>query len=102
LNPAPSNLLEVLESTNFHPRMSTGLELQTFLPVVNAPFRIYWAYNPVRLDNMATPPIPITRSMFPPGAAGDYTYHLAVNTYAPSFQLREPRKTFRFTVATTF
>jgi outer membrane protein insertion porin family len=102
LNPSPSNLLEVLESTNFHPRMSTGLELQTFLPVVNAPFRIYWAYNPVRLDNQATPPIPITRAMFPPGAAGDYTYHLAVNTYAPSFQLREPRKTFRFTVATTF
>jgi hypothetical protein len=25
-----------------------------------------------------------------------------VNTYAPSFLLREPRKTFRFTVATTF
>jgi outer membrane protein insertion porin family len=40
--------------------------------------------------------------MFPAGAAGDYTYHLAVTTYAPSFQLREPRKTFRFTVATTF
>ncbi len=102
LNPPPSNQLEVLESTNWRPRMSTGLELQTFLPVVNAPFRIYWAYNPVRLDNPATPPIPITRSMFPAGAAGDYTYHLAVNTYAPSFQLREPRKTFRFTVATTF
>ena len=73
-----------------------------FLPVVNAPFRIYWAYNPLRLDNPANPPIPITRSMFPAGAAGDYTYHLAVNTYAPSFLLREPRKTFRFTVATTF
>jgi outer membrane protein insertion porin family len=102
LNPRPSNQLEVLESSNWHPRASTGLELQTFLPVVNAPFRIYWAYNPVRLDNPATPPIPITRNMFPPGAAGDYTYRLAVNTYAPSFQLREPRKTFRFTVATTF
>jgi len=25
-----------------------------------------------------------------------------VNTYAPNFLLREPRKTFRFTVATTF
>ncbi len=82
--------------------MSTGLELQMFLPVINAPFRIYWAYNPLRLDNPANPPIPITRSMFPATAAGDYTYHLAVNTYAPSFLLREPRKTFRFTVATTF
>lgn len=102
LNPKPSNLLQVLESTNWRPRVSTGLELQMFLPVVNAPFRIYWAYNPVRLDEQTTPPIPITRSMFPAGAAGDYTYHLAVNTYAPQFLLREPRKTFRFTVATTF
>ena len=102
LNPAPSQDLQILGSTNWRPRISTGLELQMFLPVVNAPFRIYWAYNPLRLDGPANPPIPITRSMFPAGAAGDYTYHLAVNTYAPSFLLREPRKTFRFTVATTF
>jgi len=105
LNPSPSQYLQVLNSTNWRPRMSTGLELQMFLPVVNAPFRIYWAYNPLRLDENATPPIPVTRAMFPTGtyqAAGDYTYHLAVNTYSPSFLLREPRKTFRFTVATTF
>jgi len=102
LNPVPSNQLQVLSSTNWKPRISTGLELQMFLPVVNAPFRIYWAYNPLRLNSTANPPIPITRGLFPVGAAGDYTYHLAVNTYAPSFLLREPRKTFRFTVATTF
>jgi outer membrane protein insertion porin family len=102
LSPRPKQDLQVLGATNWKPRMSTGLELQMFLPVVNAPFRIYWAYNPLRLDTPASPPIPITRSMFPAGAAGDYTYHLAVTTYAPSFLLREPRKTFRFTVATTF
>jgi outer membrane protein insertion porin family len=116
LNPRPSNQLQVLGQTDWRPRASTGLELQMFLPVVNAPFRIYWAYNPLRLDQQANPPIPITTAMFPqaqcpagtpPGticntAAGAYTYHLAVNTYSPSFQLREPRKTFRFTVATTF
>jgi outer membrane protein insertion porin family len=102
LGNTPPRNLQILSSTNWRPRMSTGLELQMFLPVVNAPFRIYWAYNPLRLDEQASPPIPITRSMFPAGAAGDYTYHLAVNTYAPSFLLREPRKTFRFTVATTF
>ncbi|MGC1649221.1 MAG: outer membrane protein assembly factor BamA [Candidatus Sulfotelmatobacter sp.] len=102
LNPTPSQNLSVLQSANWQVRMSTGLELQMFLPVVNAPFRIYWAYNPLRLDQIANPPIPITRAMFPAGAAGDYTYHLAVITYAPSFLLREPRKTFRFTVATTF
>jgi len=102
LNPTPSKFLQVLNSTNWKPRVSTGIELQMFLPVINAPFRIYWAYNPVRLDTPATPPIPIQRSMFPAGAAGDYTYHLAVNSFAPNFLLREPRKTFRFTVATTF
>jgi outer membrane protein insertion porin family len=94
LKPAPG--------TNWTPRMSTGLELQVMLPVINAPFRIYWAYNPLRLDTMATSPSNITRSMFPPGAAGDYTYQQAVNSYGSSFTLREPRKTFRFTVATTF
>src|SRR6202049_549554 len=102
LNPKPPQNLQVLHSTNWQVRMSTGIELQMFLPVVNAPFRIYWAYNPLRLDQMANPPIPVTRAMFPAGAAGDYTYHLALNTYSPSFLLREPRKTFRFTVATTF
>ena len=112
LNPPPSPDLQVLGTTNWRPRMSTGLELQMFLPVINAPFRIYWAYNPLRLDNPANPPIPITPSMFPETcnpktgcqltAAGAYTYNLARNAYAPSFLLREPRKTFRFTVATTF
>jgi outer membrane protein insertion porin family len=112
LSPAPSQDLQVLGSTNWTPRMSTGLELQMFLPVINAPFRIYWAYNPLRLDSQANPPIPITPGMFPQvcnpktgcqlTAAGAYTYNLARLTYSPSFLLREPRKTFRFTVATTF
>jgi outer membrane protein insertion porin family len=91
--------------------MSTGLELQMFLPVVNAPFRIYWAYNAVRLDNLTNAPIPISPNMFPHQYAngqwtwtgpGYYTYNLARVTYGPQFLLREPRKTFRFTVATTF
>jgi len=112
LSPPPSQDLQVLGSTNWRPRMSTGLELQMFLPVINAPFRIYWAYNPLRLDSPANPPIPISPSMFPQvcnpkggcqlTAAGDYTFNLARNAFSPSFLLREPRKTFRFTVATTF
>ena len=97
-----SQYLSPVAGTNWTPRMSTGLELQVFLPVVNAPFRIYWAYNPLRLDTTVNAPVPITRGMFPPGAAGDYTYILARNSFSPPYQLREPRKTFRFTVATTF
>lgn len=94
--------LTILGSTNWQPRASTGIELQVFLPVINAPFRIYWAYNPLRVDELAQSPVPITRNMFPVGAAGDYTFKLARNTYSPQYLLREPRKTFRFTVGTTF
>jgi outer membrane protein insertion porin family len=102
-----SQQLAVLGASNWQPRASTGLELQMFLPVVNAPFRIYWAYNPLRLDQISQAPVPITRDMFPPCpgplcGAGDYTYQLSKNTFSPQYLLREPRKTFRFTVGTTF
>ena len=94
--------LKPVSGTNYQPRMSTGLELQVIMPVVNAPFRVYYAYNPLRIDETVSSPTPITRSMFPPGAAGDYTFAQATSIYQPSYLLREPRKTFRFTVATTF
>jgi outer membrane protein insertion porin family len=102
-----SQFLKPVSGTNWVPRMSTGLELQVMLPVINAPFRIYWAYNPLRLDSSTNPPVPITRSMFPAadgpnGAAGTYTYNLTKDTLGPNYTLREPRKTFRFSVATTF
>ena len=94
--------LSIAPGTNWQPRMSTGLQLQVMLPIVNAPFRIYWAYNPLRLDTTSTGNVPITRGMFPPGAAGDYTFQQAVATYSPKFLLREPLRTFRFTVGTSF
>jgi outer membrane protein insertion porin family len=99
--PTGANLTPI-SGTNYQPRMSTGLELQVVLPIVNAPFRIYYAYNPLRLDQVVGPASPITRSMFPAGAAGDYTYENAAALYNPGYLIREPRKTFRFTVATTF
>jgi outer membrane protein insertion porin family len=97
-----SPVLKPLSGTNYQPYMSTGLELQVVLPIVNAPFRIYYAYNPLRLDTTVPPPSPITRSMFPAGAAGDFTFANATALYNPGYLLRDPRKTFRFTVATTF
>ena len=72
------------------------------LPVINAPFRIYYAYNALRLDSSASPPIKLTPSMFPNSGAGIYTYSQAFDTLSSPYTLREPRKTFRFTVATTF
>jgi outer membrane protein insertion porin family len=94
--------LRPVPGTNWVARMSTGLELQTMLPVVNAPFRIYYAYNALRLDSNASPPVPITRAMFPIGGAGLYTYQTTLSTLGSTYRLLEPRKTFRFTVATTF
>jgi outer membrane protein insertion porin family len=105
VNLSPSVLpqdLRPVPGTNWVARMSTGLELQTMLPVVNAPFRIYYAYNALRLDGTAAPPVPITRDMFPVGAAGLYTYRTTLSTLGSTYTLLEPRKTFRFTVATTF
>jgi len=94
--------LKTIAGTNFVPRMSTGLELQVLLPIVQAPFRIYYAYNPFILDTTAISPNQITRSMFPPGGAGDFTFQSALAQFSPNVILREPRKTFRFTVSTTF
>jgi outer membrane protein insertion porin family len=94
--------LKVIDGTNFTPRMSTGLELQVILPIVNAPFRIYYAYNPLALDTTVPSSSFVTREMFPLGPAGDFTFRRAQTTLAPDFRLREPRTTFRFTVATTF
>jgi outer membrane protein insertion porin family len=104
-----------ISGTNFVPRMSAGGELSVVLPVVNAPFRIYYAYNPLRLfekpycnDVLVGGKVGscsaelITRSMFPPGGAGDFTYAEALQAYGSRYQLREPLKTFRLTVSTTF
>lgn len=101
-----SRELKLVPGTNFTPRMSTGLELQVILPIVNAPFRIYYAYNPLALDTTVPSTALITRDMFPtsgPAAtAGDFTFQRTLALFEPNFRLREPRKTFRFTVATTF
>jgi outer membrane protein insertion porin family len=102
-----------IPGTNWQPRASTGLELQVILPIVNAPFRIYYAYNPLRLNKIITTPNTcfngsgtatncIDRNQFPEGGAGDFTF---LNTQAASQQsylLREPKSSFRFTISTTF
>jgi len=97
-----SPTLTPIPGTNYTPRMSTGMELQVLLPIVNAPFRIYYAYNPLILNSNIPTKSQITRDMFPAGAAGDFTFQQAQILYGTTYVLREPRKTFRFTVSTTF
>ncbi|MBV9609785.1 MAG: outer membrane protein assembly factor BamA, partial [Acidobacteria bacterium] len=48
--------LTIVPGTNYVPRLSTGLELQVLMPIINAPFRVYWAYNPLLLDTTASTP----------------------------------------------
>lgn len=79
-------------------RSSTGLELQVLLPVVNAPFRLYWAYNPTIVRQILQPPIVADRSMFPNQA----TFLSAVSQFGRPTPWWEQRKTFRFTIGRTF
>ena len=99
-------VLPIVPHTNFVPRMSNGAELQVILPIVNAPFRLYYAYNPLRLYRDLPQQLAVDneafRSMFPNSGAGLYSYAQAVQFYGANYQLREPRKTFRLTVSTTF
>jgi len=98
--------LATVPHTNFVPRMSNGAELQVILPIINAPFRLYYAYNPLRLFRDEPQELAVSnsvfRSMFPNSGAGLFSYQQALQLYGPSYELREPRKTFRLTVSTTF
>ena len=71
--------------------MSLGAEISVIMPIINAPFRLYYAYNPLRLYERpyCNTVLPwqstgscsaelITRDLFPPGGAGDYTYQEAI------------------------
>jgi len=51
-----SNQLSLVPNTNARLRSSAGLEVVVNLPVVNAPFRVYWAYNLNRLSQNITIP----------------------------------------------
>jgi outer membrane protein insertion porin family len=79
-------------------RSSTGLELQVMMPVVNAPFRLYWAYNPNIVRQVIQPPIAVDRSMFP----NEATFLGALQAVGQPFPLLEKRSTFRFSIGRTF
>ncbi len=94
--------IRALPGTNLQPRMSLGAEIVSMMPIINAPVRLYYAFNPLKLNEQVDGENLITREMFPPGGAGDYSYAQAIQLYGSRYQLREPAKTFRLTVSTTF
>ncbi len=79
-------------------RASTGVELQVLMPVVNAPFRLYWAYNPSIVERVLQPPIVADRSYFPNNA----TFLTAVSQFGQPAPFFEKRSTFRFSIGRTF
>jgi outer membrane protein insertion porin family len=108
--------LKDVAGSNLVPRMSNGAYLQVFLPIINAPFVLYYAYNPLRLyknlpQQLALPtncPTTYTQQQcfntyFPINTeAGQFTAAQAYQFYGSDYVLREPRKTFRLTVSTSF
>jgi outer membrane protein insertion porin family len=69
--------IDVIRSTNNAIRTSTGMEVQFVLPVVSAPFRLIFAYNPQTLDVS----IPINNTLY---------------------RLKEPHRDIKFTVGRSF
>ncbi len=80
------------------PRVSAGLELQVLMPVVNAPFRLYWAYNLSVVNINVQPPIAAGRSFFPNNA----TYQSTLAAFGLPFSYDEPRHLFRFSIGRVF
>ena len=73
-----ASTVDIVAGTNSKFRASTGMEFQFTLPIVNAPFRLIFAYNPQRLSGSITTP---------QGAV---------------YTLNEPKKDIKFTVGRSF
>jgi outer membrane protein insertion porin family len=95
--PVPETL-KPIPVTNFRPRASMGIEVQVVLPVVNAPFRVFWGHNFLRLNDTVVPPQDLPpESIFPNQA----TYEAALPFFR-GFRLLDRKSRLGFTVARTF
>ncbi|HEY2461378.1 MAG TPA: outer membrane protein assembly factor BamA [Candidatus Acidoferrum sp.] len=107
--------LPVASGTNFRLRASTGIEFGVQLPIVQAPFRVYYAYNIHRLHSEILAPSPFIEqsekdflqqsfSSFDPRFFNDVIQpQLNALIQNPGrLNYFEPKTTFRFTVGKTF
>jgi outer membrane protein insertion porin family len=90
--------LSLAPGTNFRLRGSTGIEFGVQLPIIQAPFRIYYAYNPTTVQQTLRSPIVLDPSTMPNAA----TVANAIGTYSPAYPDMEARHSFRFTIGRTF
>jgi outer membrane protein insertion porin family len=117
-----NNALLIQPGTNFRPRASAGVEFVVQLPIINAPFRLYWAYNfdrveqqiaapitqfnSINYDNLrlsvdpTCPPLQQSSSCLWDTQVLPQLRNYQVNTQRINFF--EPKSTFRFTVSRTF
>jgi len=80
------------------PRASTGLEISVRLPIVQAPFRIYFAYNPSTVRQYLQPPIVADRALYPNYA----TFANSTASFGQAMPFFEKRTMFRFTIGKSF
>ena len=107
-----SNALLIQPGTNFRPRASAGIEFVVQLPIINAPFRLYWAYNFDRLEQQIAAPITTFQSIDYQNlrqSVGPSIWDSQILPQLQNFQVNsqrinffEPTSTFRFTVSRTF
>ena len=107
--------LPIAPGTNFRLRGSTGIEFGVNLPIIQAPFRIYYAYNVHRLYQQITARQPfiepsqitalqnsfkaIDPTIFPDQIAPQLAF---IQQNPGALNYFEPKTTFRFTVGKTF
>ena len=99
---------------NFTPHTSAGVQVVVQLPIINAPFRFYYAYNYLRLNETITGPRggyalpdPLRQSLadinvLTTQVAPELNQILDQQVQRVPAGLVEPTHTFRFTVSRTF
>ena len=110
-----SSQLKIAGGTNFRLRGSTGIEFGVQLPIVQAPFRIYYAYNLNRLHSEIVAPPPfiepkdLTNLQHAFDGIDPTIYPLQIRPQLDALinnpgrlNYFEPKTTFRFTVGKTF
>jgi outer membrane protein insertion porin family len=107
-----TGVLPIQSGTNFRLRASTGIEFGVTLPIVQAPFRIYYAYNINRLHSQIVaknPYIDPDELKFLQNSVDPLVWKfellpelLQIQNNPGRLDYFEPKTTFRFTVGKTF
>ena len=103
--------LGIYPGTNFRIRDSAGIEFGVNIPIIQAPFRIYYAYNLNRLYSQIAAPNPYVnpqtteawrKTLGPDVWDGQIVPQLNFLINPGRLNYFEPKTTFRFTVGKTF